>query len=139
MTIVFLLFDNVMTILCLQCSYILILCCDNFAHVYNHVMTSFVLVFTQSVLTICEIMGSNLSWKCVCVCTPSCFDNLCSCFIKYVMTILCVYVHSSHFDNNFMRLYNQKFHYYFLCKLCIVWYPCFNPQSMFLCYLILML
>jgi hypothetical protein len=33
------------------------------------------------------------------------------------MTILCVYVHSSHFDNNFMRLYNQNFHY-ILCVNC---------------------
>ncbi len=39
----------------------MILCCDNFAHVYNHVMTSFALVFAHSVVTICEIMGSNLS------------------------------------------------------------------------------
>jgi hypothetical protein len=61
MTFFFLFFDNVMIILCLQCSYIMILCFDNFVHVYNHIMTSFGLVFTHSVLTICEIMGSNLS------------------------------------------------------------------------------
>jgi hypothetical protein len=74
------------------------------------------------VLTICEVISSNMSWK------------------------FCVYMGLgfrvddwSHFDNNFMRLYNQKFHYIFLCKLCIVWYPCYIPQSMFLCYLILML
>jgi hypothetical protein len=50
-----------MTMLCLQYFLFIILCFhDNFAHAFDSIMTTFVFVFIHIVLTICEIILSNL-------------------------------------------------------------------------------
>jgi hypothetical protein len=81
------------------------------------------------------IINCTCFWSChdnFCVCVySSCFDNLWNYFIKFVMTMLCVlFIHHILMIRE-IRL--SKFWWEFLCKLCVVWYPCYIPHLIFLC------
>jgi hypothetical protein len=105
-------FDNVMTIICLQCFFIMISCVT--------------------------IINCTCFWSChdnfyVCV-YSSWFHNVWNYFIKFVMTMLCVLF--IHHILIICEIRQSKFWWEFYVS-CVVWYPCYIPQLIFLCLIIL--
>ncbi len=99
--------NNVMTILCLQCLFIMISYgCYNFEHVF--------LSWTITIiLCLCSLL---MFWQFVKLFDQICYDNLCVVFIHYVLTIcvLCLFI----MFWQFVKLFDKKFNGFFSYSSC---------------------
>jgi hypothetical protein len=110
----------------------MISCC---AHVFDHVMTISVFVFTHHVLIICELIWSKLSWQFLWLWLLIMLWH----FVKLsyqnfiIFFFLCLFIMLLQFVELYNQICNEDF-----CVNCVVWYACCISQYVLLCYLIIL-